>query len=166
MSIFEESFPQIMYSVIDIHKAKRLQEKRISKLDKKRKRFQTQLNSLDSLLDGLNLRLDARKISEEEFEAKITKIRREYNKLQKYYVNACFLLSRVIYKPEAFNTKAAQKIEKINNMFLKIKKEIEELQSKESEGNITSRDIKNKIKLQKKLINLIEKLDKFQEKNN
>ncbi|MHA1364745.1 MAG: hypothetical protein ACTSP1_19840, partial [Candidatus Freyarchaeota archaeon] len=55
----------------------------------------------------------------------------------------------------------SKKVEKIQEKFLKIRMEIEELRRKEQEGTITPADVKRRDKLQKELVSLIKNLDKL-----
>ncbi len=157
-SIFEESFLQIISSVIDIHKAMKLQKRRIVKMEKKKHKLHAELKNLDSKIDIIEKQFINGKISEEEFETRKTRIKQEYTRIREYYINTCFLLSRVIRKPKEVN-KVSKKVESIKDTFLDIKIEIANLQVKKMEGVITPNDIRNKVKLQEKLTALIENLE-------
>lgn len=159
-SIFEVSFFQIISSLIDIYKAVKLQKQRIFKIEEKKERLYAELKNLDSKIDTIETKFKNGKISEGQFEARKTRIKHEYKRVREYYINACFLLSRVIRKPKEVNIKT-KIIEKIMDAFLDIKIEIDNLQVKKFDGTITPNDIRNKNKLQERLTTLIEKLDKL-----
>lgn len=160
-SIFEESFLEIISSMINISKALKLQKRRIRKMEKKKERLSAELANLDSKKDIIKTQFENDKISEEEFEARSTRIKQEYKRIRDYYINACFLLSRVVREPKEVNIEVSKKIEGIKDTFLEIKIEIANLQVKKIEGIITPNDIRNKNKLEEKLTDLIENLDKL-----
>jgi hypothetical protein len=160
-SIFGESFFQIISSLIDIPKALKLQKQRILKMEKKKEKLYGELKKLESKIDIIEKQFENGKISEEEFEIRKTRIKQEYKKIREYYINACFLLSRASCGLKEVNIKVCKKVERIKNTFLEIKSEIDELQVKKMEGIITQKDIRNKNKLQEKLITLIENLDRL-----
>nr|MDO8079271.1 hypothetical protein [Candidatus Freyarchaeota archaeon] len=160
-SIFEESFLQIICSVINIPKALKLQKQRIFKMEKKKDRLYEELKNFDSKIDIIGTQFENGKISEEEFEVRKARIKQEYKRIREYYINACFLLSRVIREPKEVNIKVSKKVERIKNTFLEIKSEIDNLQVKKMEGVVTPKDIRNKNKLEEKLTDLIENLDKL-----
>lgn len=160
-SIFEESFLQIISSVINIPKALNLQKQRINKMEKKKDRLYEELKKLDSKIDTIEKQFENGKISEEEFEVRKTRIKQEYKRIREYYINACFLLSRANLQSKEVNIKVYRKVERIKNTFLEIKSEIDDLQVKKMEGVITQKDIRNKNKLQEKLTALIQNLDEL-----
>ncbi|MBS7250174.1 MAG: hypothetical protein KIH08_06235 [Candidatus Freyarchaeota archaeon] len=159
-SIFEESFFQIISSVINMNNTFKLQKQRISNIRRKKARLYAELKNLDSEIDTIEAKLKNGKISEEEFEVRKTRIKNKYKRIREYYINTCLLLSRVTRKPIE-EVEASREIEKIRSNFLKLKSEIDELHLKKCEGTITPIDIKNKEKIQKELIILIENLEKF-----
>lgn len=159
-SIFEKSFLQIISSLINIPKALKLQRQRISEMEKKKDRLYEELKKVESKIDIIEAQFENGKISQEEFEIRTNKIKQEYKRIREYYINACFLLSRANREPIE-DVKVCKKVEKIKNTFLEIKSEIDNLQMKKVEGIITPKDVKNKDKLQEKLISLIENLDRI-----
>ncbi len=159
-SIFEESFFQIISSVINMNNTFKLQKQRISNIRRKKARLYAELKILDSEIDTIEAKFQNGKISEEEFEVRKTRIKNKYKRIREYYINTCLLLSRVTRKPVE-KVEASREIEKIRRNFLKLKCEIDDLQLKKYEGTITPSDIKNKEKIQKKLTILIENLEKL-----
>jgi hypothetical protein len=130
-------------------------------MEKRKERIHEELEKLDSKKDSIKTQFENRKISEREFEVRNNRIKQEYKRIRDYYINACFLLSRVVREPKELNNKTSKKIERIKDTFLEIKIEIDNLQVKKMEGIITPNDIRNKNKLQEKLTALIENLDEI-----
>lgn len=161
---FRESLPLILASVIDLDKAESLVRERISKLQRSKEKLQIELNRLGSQLEDLTQQLESGKISESKFEAARAKIEPKYDEVQKEYIHTSLCLSRVPPRLEAGKPtpEVTREVEKIQDRFLKIRMEIEELRRKELDGTITSQDIKRRDKLYKELMKLIEKLDKLQ----
>ncbi|MFB0561364.1 MAG: hypothetical protein ACETWM_09155, partial [Candidatus Lokiarchaeia archaeon] len=162
LTTFRASFPVILASVIDLDKTEKYQRARVSDMQKDKERLRVELNKLGAQLESLNKQFESGKISETEFEAKKAKVEPDYDRVQKDYIHASLCLSRVPPKLEAKPTpEATKEMEKIQERFLKIRMEIEGLRRKELDGTISSKDIKRRDKLQKELVKLIEKLDKF-----
>jgi len=161
---FRESLPLILASVIDLDKAERLVRKRISKLQRSKEKLQMELNKLGSQLEDLTQQAESGKISESKYETARAKIEPKYDEVQKEYIHTSLCLSRVPPRLEAGKPtpEVTREVEKIQDRFLKIRMEIEELRRKELDGTITSQDIKRRDKLYKELMKLIEKLDKLQ----
>ncbi|MGQ9722457.1 MAG: hypothetical protein ACUVXA_14175 [Candidatus Jordarchaeum sp.] len=166
LTVFRESFPVILASVIDLDKTERLQRERVSQLEKDKERLQEELNRLGSQLESLKKQYESGEISKGEYDDKRGKIEPEYDRVQKQYIHDSLCLSRV---PPALEAKkptveAAKEVEKIQERFLEIRIEIEKLRRKELKGTITSKDKKHRDELQKELMKLLEKLDKFKQK--
>jgi hypothetical protein len=161
---FRESFPTILASVIDLEKTEKLQKERILKMESEKERLRLELNSLGSQLELLSNQLEAKIISKAEFEAGKARIEPQYDRVQNEYIRVSLFLSRVPPKLVAKKAKpeVVKEVEDIQEKFLKIRMEIEELRRKEVEGTITSKDIKRRDKLHAELVDLIGKLDKLQ----
>jgi len=166
VSYFRASLLEILSSLIDLEKAEALQRKKIIKLLRERERLQEELNNLGSKLQELSQRYRERKISETDFEARKSQIEPKYEKIQMDYIRASIALSKVPYTMEAVWAESRDKegIESIRDKFIEIRMEIDELQRKEREGTITTRELKRREKLRKDLTSLIKKLDKRQTK--
>ncbi|MEM2144113.1 MAG: hypothetical protein QW279_02035 [Candidatus Jordarchaeaceae archaeon] len=161
---FRKSFPAILASVIDLEKTEKLQRQRISRMEAEKERLREELNGLGSQLELLSRQLENKAISKAEFEAGKARIEPEYDRVQNEYIRVSLFLSRVPPKLVAKKAKpeVAKEMEDIQERFLKIRMEIEELRRKEVEGTITSKDIKRRDKLHAELVELIGKLDKLQ----
>ncbi|WXG42328.1 MAG: hypothetical protein WED07_16440 [Candidatus Freyarchaeum deiterrae] len=160
---FRKSFPTILASVIDLEKAEELHKQRILKLENEKAKLQGELNNLGSQLETLNKQFEAKEISKAEFEAGTAEIDPEYDMVQKEYIRVSLFLSRVppTTKAKKVKPEATEDVEKIQENFLKLRMEIEELRRKELEGKITEKDHKRRDKLQSELVSLIEKLEKL-----
>jgi len=163
VSTFRESFPQILASVIDLDRAAKLQMEKIYRVQREKEKLQGELNRLGSQLESLKQRLEAGEISEAEFEARRAEIEPLYDRVQRDYIHASLFLSRTPSAVVArhITPEVSKKVEKIQEKFLKIRMEIEELKRKEQEGTITPADVKRRDKLQKEIVSLIKKLDKL-----
>ncbi|MEM2984507.1 MAG: hypothetical protein QXL24_04760, partial [Candidatus Jordarchaeaceae archaeon] len=160
---FRESFPVILSSLIDLKKVQSLQRQKIEKLTRDKDKLQREVDKYGAKLDKLKGRYDAGEIGFKNYLVERYKIEAKYDKVQKDYLYASLFLSRAapILEEKPLKPKEIEMLEKIQNRFLEIRKEIDELRKKELKGIITSEDIAVKEKLQKELMNLMEKLEKL-----
>ncbi|MEX2722904.1 MAG: hypothetical protein Q6367_003350 [Candidatus Freyarchaeota archaeon] len=160
---FRESFPFILSSLIDLKKVQSLQRQKIEKLTRDKDKLQREVDKYGAKLDKLKGRYDAGEIGFKNYLVERYKIEAKYDKVQKDYLYASLFLSRAapILEEKPLKPKEIEMLEKIQNRFLEIRKEIDELRKKELKGIITSEDIAVKEKLQKELMNLMEKLEKL-----
>ncbi|WXG39375.1 MAG: hypothetical protein WED07_00835 [Candidatus Freyarchaeum deiterrae] len=163
VSQFKESFPAILASLIDLEKVQNLQRKKIDKLTRNKENLQKTVNNYGAKLENLKSRYDSGEIDFKKYILERYKIEAKYDKVQKDYLYSSLFLARTpsLLEAKPVKPKDAEKIEKIQNRFLEVRKEIEELRRKELEGSITSSDLERKESLQKELMTLMEKLDKL-----
>ncbi|MFB0561338.1 MAG: hypothetical protein ACETWM_09025 [Candidatus Lokiarchaeia archaeon] len=157
---FKISFPAFLNSVIDMERVNKLHKQKFSSLGRKKEKLQKEVNKYGAKLEELKSRHDSGEISYDEYTSKRLKIEYKYDKAQKNYIYASLFLSKVPLET-AVSPKELEKLEEVQKRFVEIRLEIEELRRKESEGTFTQEDKKQKEKLQKELMKLVEKLDKF-----
>jgi DNA repair exonuclease SbcCD ATPase subunit len=160
---FRESFPAILGSLINLEKVQSLQRQKIEKLARNKDKLQDKVNKYGAKLEELKSRYDSGELDFKKYIVERYRTEAKYDKVQKEYLYAGLFLSRVpaLLEAKPLKTKEVEKMEKIQNRFLEIRKEIEELRKKELEGSITSQDLERKESLQKELNTLMEKLDKL-----
>ena len=160
---FRESFPAILASLINLEKVQSLQRQKIEKLARNKNKLQENVNKYGAKLEELKSKYDSGELDFKKYIVERYRTEAKYDKVQKEYLYAGLFLSRTPASLEAktMKTKEVEKMEKIQNQFLELRKEIEELRKKELEGSITSQDLERKEKLQKELMTLMGKLDKF-----
>jgi DNA repair exonuclease SbcCD ATPase subunit len=160
---FRESFPVILASLINLEKVQSLQRQKIERLTRNKHKLQEKVNKYGAKLEELKSRYDSGEIDFKKYIIERYKTEAKYDKFQKEYLYVGLFLSRApaLLEAKPMKTKEAEKIEKIQNQLLEIRREIEELQKKELEGSITSQDLERKESLQKELMTLMEKLDKL-----
>lgn len=161
---FRKSFPAVLASVINLEKTEELQRQRILRLENEKEMLRAELNQLGAHMESLSKQVESKIISRAEFEARKARVEPEYDRVQNEYIRVSLFLSRAPSKLEAKRVKpeVTEDVEKIQERFLKIRMEIEELRRKEVDGTITSKDHKRRDKLHSELVELIEKLDKMQ----
>ncbi|MFB0561362.1 MAG: hypothetical protein ACETWM_09145 [Candidatus Lokiarchaeia archaeon] len=163
---FKETFLVILGSLINFEKVQKLQIQKTERLAKRKEKLKKKINKYGAKLEELKSMYDSGEIDFKKYVFERYKTEAKYDKVQKEYIYASLFLQRVSPKLEAerVTPKVTKKIENIQNRFLKVRVEIEELERKEWEGVITSKDIERREKLQRELFALIEELSKFQEK--
>ncbi len=157
---FNEAFPLILGSVIDLDRVRKLQEHKVEDLRRKREKLQREVNRYGAMLEELKSKHDSGELNYDEYNKKRLKIEHKYDKVQKDYIYASLFLSKVPLETEV-SPKEMEKLKEIQERFFEIKMQIQELRRKESEGTFNESDRKQKEKLQKELMKLIEKLDKY-----
>ncbi|WXG42327.1 MAG: hypothetical protein WED07_16435 [Candidatus Freyarchaeum deiterrae] len=161
---FSEAFPSILGSLISLDEVQRLQKQKIEKLARNKNNLQKDVNNYGAKLEELKSRYDSGEMDFKKYIIERYKTEAKYDKVQKDYIYAGLFISRAPSLLEKKLTpKDLEKMQNIQNQFLEVRTQIEELQNKELKGTITSQDIELREKLQKELVSLIEKLDKFKE---
>ncbi len=160
---FKETFPVILASLINLEKVQKLQRQKIDKLTKNKDKLQKNVNKYGAKLEELKSRYDSGELDFKKYIFERYKTEAKYDKVQKDYLYASLFLSRAPSMVEAkpVKPKDLEKMENIQNRFLEIRREIEELRKKELEGTITSNDIERREKLQEEIMTLMENLDKL-----
>nr|MDO8077803.1 hypothetical protein [Candidatus Freyarchaeota archaeon] len=162
---FREVFPATLGTLIDLDKVRKLQRQKVEELTKKREKLQKKVNKYGARLEELKSKYDSGEIDFKKYIVERYKTEAKYDKVQKDYIYTSLFLSRVTSTPgAALAAPEAEKIKKIQKRFLQVKKEIEELQRREREGVITSKDVERKEKLQKELLKLMDELDRLKRK--
>ncbi len=157
---FRETFPPVLGSVIDLDRVSKLHEQKVSDLSRRREKLQKEVNKYGAKLEELKSKHDSGELDYDEYTAKRLKIEYKYDKVQKDYIYARLFLSKVPLET-VVSPKELEKLEEIQKRFVEIRMQIEELRRKESEGMFTESDKKQKEKLQKELMKLVEKIDKY-----
>ncbi|MGQ9722351.1 MAG: hypothetical protein ACUVXA_13630, partial [Candidatus Jordarchaeum sp.] len=157
---FKETLPTVLGSVIDLDKVRKLHEQKVSDLSRRREKLQREVNKYGAKLEELKSKHDSGVLDYDEYTAKRLKIEYKYDKVQKDYIYASLFLSKVPLET-VVSPKEMERLEEIQKRFVEIRMQIEELRRKESEGLYTDSDRKQKEKLQKELMKLVEKLDKY-----
>ncbi|MFB0561308.1 MAG: hypothetical protein ACETWM_08875 [Candidatus Lokiarchaeia archaeon] len=159
---FKESFPAILATLISLEKVQKLQRQKIEKLTKSKNKLQKKVNKYGAKLEELKSKYDSGVIDFKKYIFERYKTEAKYDKVQKDYLYASLFLSRAPSIVEAKpKPKDFEKMDKIQERFLEIRSEIEDLRKKELDGTITSNDLARKEKLQRELMTLVEKLDKL-----
>nr|MDO8079430.1 hypothetical protein [Candidatus Freyarchaeota archaeon] len=160
---FRESFPAVLASLVNLEKVQSLQRQKIEKLTRNKNKLQENVNKYGAKLEELKSRYDSGELDFKKYIIERYKTEAKYDRVQKEYLYAGLFLSRApaLLEAKPVKPKEVEKMENIQNQFLEIRKEIEELRKKELEGSITSQDLERKESLQKQLMTLMEKLDKL-----
>ncbi len=160
---FRESFSLILSSLIDLKRVQGLQRQKVEKLTRDKDRLQREVNKYGAKLDKLKGKYDSGEIDFKKYLVERYKIEAKYDRVQKDYLYASLFLSKAspILEEKLMKPKEIEMLEKIQNRFLEIRREIDELRKKELKGIVTSEDIAIKEKLQKELMSLMEKLEKL-----
>ncbi|MEM2984703.1 MAG: hypothetical protein QXL24_05740, partial [Candidatus Jordarchaeaceae archaeon] len=158
---FTEAFPMVLGSVIDLDRVHKLHKQKFSSLSKKRQKLQKEVNKYGAKLEELKSKYDSGELAYEEYTAKKLKTEYKYDKIQKDYIYASIFLSKVPLETIT-SQKQLENLQEIQKRFVEIRMQIEELRRKQSEGTFNENDRKQKEKLQKELMKLVEKLDKYQ----
>jgi len=164
VSQFAEAFPVILASIINLDKVHKLQMQKVMKLSKNRQKLQKKVNEYGEKLEKLKSKYDSGEIDFKKYIYERYKTEERYDKVQKDYIYASLFLQRTPSQSTQPKPKFAKEMEKLQNRLFEVKAKIDELEKKEMQGTITSTDIEEKQKLQKELLDLIQKLDKIQEK--
>ncbi|MBS7249690.1 MAG: hypothetical protein KIH08_03725 [Candidatus Freyarchaeota archaeon] len=158
---FKETFPMVLGSVIDLDRVHKLHKQKFSRLSKKKQKLQREVNKYGAKLEELKSKYDSGELDYEEYTAKRLKTEYKYDKVQKDYIYASLFLSKVPLETVT-SQKQLENLQEIQKRFVEIRMQIEELRRKQSEGTFNENDRKRKEKLQKELIKLVEKLDRYQ----
>ena len=164
VSQFAEAFPVILASIINLDKVHKLQMQKVMKLSKNRQKLQKKVNEYGEKLEKLKSKYDSGEIDFKKYIYERYKTEERYDKVQKDYIYASLFLQRTPSQSTQLKPKFAKEMEKLQNRLFEVKAKIDELEKKEMQGTITSTDIEEKQKLQKELLDLIQKLDRIQEK--